>query len=156
MPAPYLFALILTFLAVLLAIIVTRTALADITDYWYRGVWDILTFTTQMALMLMCGHAMVDAPSVKRGLDWLSSCPKTEQQAALLIFFVGWSFALFNWGFALVAIGFTVREVSRRLPGVPKGYLAAAGYTGRASVGLGNLQFHHAGHRHPGQPAEFH
>jgi short-chain fatty acids transporter len=130
MPAPYLFALILTFVTAFLAILVTRTAVANVTAYWYQGLWDILPFTTQMALILMGGHALVGAPVVKRGLDWLSSLPKTEQQAALLLFFVGWGTALFNWGFALVAIGFTVREVTRRLPAVSKGYLAAAGYTG--------------------------
>jgi short-chain fatty acids transporter len=130
MPAPYLFALILTFLTAILAIAITRTPLVKLTDQWYRGVWDILTFTMQMALMLMCGHALVDAPLIKRGLDWLSSRPQNEVQAAVLLFFVGWATALLNWGFALVAIGFTVREVSRRLPNVSKGYLAAAGYTG--------------------------
>lgn len=130
MPAPYLFALILTFVTAVLAITITKTALASVTAYWYQGLWDILPFTTQMALMLMGGHALVDAGLVKRGLDWLSSRPHTEHQAALLLFFVGWTTALFNWGFALVAIGFTVREAARRLPGVSKGYLAAAGYTG--------------------------
>lgn len=130
MPAPYLFALILTFVTAVLAITITKTALAPLTAFWYQGLWDILPFTTQMALMLLGGHALVDAPLVKRGLDWLSSRPKTEHQAALLLFFIGWTTALFNWGFALVAIGFAVREVSRRLPGVSKGYLAAAGYTG--------------------------
>lgn len=130
MPAPYLFALILTFISALLALTITKSSLAHITDAWYHGLWDILTFTAQMALMLMGGHALADAPLVKRCLDWLSSRPNNEHQAALLLFFVGWTTALFNWGFALVAIGFTVREVSRRLPGVSKGYLAAAGYAG--------------------------
>jgi short-chain fatty acids transporter len=130
MPAPYLFALLLTFITVFLAFVITKTSAANLADAWYRGIWDILVFTAQMALILMCGHALVDAPLVKRGLDWLSGLPKNEVQAVLLLFFVGWTTALLNWGFALVAIGFTVREVSRRLPGVSKGYLAAAGYTG--------------------------
>jgi short-chain fatty acids transporter len=130
MPAPYLFALILTFITAVMAILVTKTPIAHVTEYWYKGLWDILTFTAQMALILMGGHALVDGPLIRRGLDWLSSRPKNEVQAVLLLFFVGWVTALLNWGFALVAIGFTVREVSRRLPGISKGYLAAAGYTG--------------------------
>ena len=82
LPAPYLFSLLLTFLAATLAIFVTRTALADLVGYWYGGLWEILTFTTQMVLVLMCGHALVDAPAVKRVLDWISGLPRTERQAA--------------------------------------------------------------------------
>jgi short-chain fatty acids transporter len=130
MPAPYLFALLLTFITASLAVVVTKTPLTNVADYWYQGIWDILTFTAQMALILMCGHALVDAPLIQRGLDWLSSQPKGEQQAAVLLFFIGWTTSLLNWGFALVAIGFSVRAVSRRLPGASKAYLAAAGYTG--------------------------
>ena len=130
LPAPYLFSLLLTFLAAILAIFVTRTALADLVGYWYGGLWEILTFTTQMVLVLMCGHALVDAPAVRRVLDWFSSLPQTERQAGVLVFLVSWAAALFNWGFCLVVAGVLVREIPKRLPTVSKGYLAAAGYTG--------------------------
>jgi short-chain fatty acids transporter len=130
MPAPYLFALLLTFLAALLAVVVTRTALDDVVSYWYGGLWEILTFTTQMVLVLMCGHALVDAPAVKRVLDWLSGLPRTERQAGAGVFLVSWAAALFNWGFCLVVAGVLVREIPKRLPTVSRGYLAAAGYTG--------------------------
>ena len=111
MPAPYLFALVLTFVAAILAMTVTRTPPSEVVDYWYRGLWDILTFTMQMVLVLMCGHALVDAPLVKRGLDWFSTRPKTERQAGILVFLIGWATALFNWGFCLVVVGVMVREI---------------------------------------------
>ena len=130
LPAPYLFSLLLTFLSATLAIFITRTALADVVSYWYGGLWEILTFTTQMVLVLMCGHALVDAPAVRRVLDWFSSLPQTERQAGVLVFLVSWAAALFNWGFCLVVAGVLVREIPKRLPTVSKGYLAAAGYTG--------------------------
>jgi len=88
MPAPYLFALLLTVLAALLGVFVTRTALEDVVSYWYGGLWEILTFTTQMVLVLLCGHALVDAPAVKRGLDWFSGLPRTERQAGVVVFLV--------------------------------------------------------------------
>ena len=130
MPAPYLFALLLTFLAAALALLIPRTAPAQIVHHWYGGLWEILPFTAQMMLVLVCGHALVDAPLVKRGLDWFSRLPKTERQAGILVFLAGWATALFNWGFCLVAVGILVREIGRRLPGVSRGYLAAAGYSG--------------------------
>ncbi len=132
MPAPYLFALLLTFLAALLALAITPTTLAPLVGFWYRGIWEILTFTAQMVLMLMCGHALVDAPPVKRALDWLAGLAKTERQAGVLVFLVSWAAALFNWGFCLVVAGVLVREIPKRLTTASKGYLAAAGYTGFA------------------------
>ncbi|MBI2816847.1 MAG: short-chain fatty acid transporter [Acidobacteria bacterium] len=132
MPAPYLFALMLTFLSAILALVVTRTPPAKVVAFWYGGIWEILAFTAQMVLMLMCGHALVDAPVVKRALDWFSSLPKNERQAGVLIFLGSWAAALFNWGFCLVVAGVLVREMPKRLPTVSKGYLAAAGYTGFA------------------------
>ena len=130
MPAPYLFALLLTFLAAFLGVFITRTALGDLVSYWYRGLWEILAFAMQMVLVLMCGHALVDAPAVKRILDWFSGLPKSERQAGVVVFLACWAAALFNWGFCLVVAGVLVREVPKRLPRVSKGYLAAAGYTG--------------------------
>ena len=132
MPAPYLFALMLTFLAAVLALVITPTRLPALVGYWYNGIWEILAFTAQMVLMLMCGHTLVDAPPVKRVLDWFSGLPKIERQAGVLVFLVSWAAALFNWGFCLVVAGVLVREVSKRLPSASKGYLAAAGYTGFA------------------------
>jgi len=132
MPAPYLFALMLTFLSAILAITINHTPLPALVGYWYNGLWEILAFTAQMVLMLLCGHALVDAPLIRRGLDWFSSLPKSDRQAGVLIFLGGWASALFNWGFCLVVVGVLVREMPRRLPGISKGYLAAAGYAGFA------------------------
>ena len=137
MPAPYLFALLLTFLTAGLSIVVTRTALDDLVGYWYGGLWEILTFTAQMVLVLMCGHALADAPAVKRILDWISGLPKTERQAGVGVFLACWAAALFNWGFCLVVAGVLVREIPKRLPGVSKAYLAAAGYAGFVVWGSG-------------------
>ena len=39
MPAPYLFALILTFLAAILALAITPTRLPALAGYWYNGIW---------------------------------------------------------------------------------------------------------------------
>lgn len=132
MPAPYLLSLLLTFVAAALALGITETAVSKVLSSWYGGIWEILAFTTQMGLILLCGHALVDAPLVRRGLDKISALPRTAAHAGMLVFLVGWATALFNWGFSLVVSGVLVREIPRRMPQVSKGYLAAAGYVGWA------------------------
>lgn len=131
MPAPYLLSLLLTFVAAALALTITHTAPDKVLGSWYNGIWEILAFTTQMCLILLCGHALVDAPLVRRALDRISALPRTAAHAGALVFLVGWATALFNWGFSLVVSGVLVREIPRRLR-VSKGYLAAAGYVGWA------------------------
>jgi short-chain fatty acids transporter len=132
MPAPYLLSLLLTFVAGALALTITQSPVSKVLGSWYGGIWEILAFTTQMALILLCGHALVDAPLVRRVLDRISALPRTAAHAGMLVFLVGWATALFNWGFSLVVSGVLVREIPRRMPRVSKGYLAAAGYTGWA------------------------
>ena len=85
MPAPYLLALVLTFIAAILAMTITRTPPSEVVDHWDGGLCDILTFTMQMVLMLMCGHALVDAPLVKRGLDWFSGIYQLRAHAFRLL-----------------------------------------------------------------------
>ena len=137
MPAPYLFALLLTFVTGALALVVMRTPPGELVGHWYGGLWEILTFTVQMVLVLMCGHALADAPAVKRILGWISGLPRTERQAGVGVFLASWVAALFNWGFCLVVAGVLVREIPKRLPGVSKAYLGAAGYAGFVVWGSG-------------------
>ena len=137
MPAPYLFALLLTFLTAALGVGVMRTPVDDLVGYWYGGLWEILTFTAQMVLVLLCGHALAEAPAVKRILNWISGLPRTEREAGVGVFLACWAAALFNWGFCLVVAGVLSREIPKRLPGVSKAYLAAAGYAGFVVWGSG-------------------
>src|SRR5689334_2051437 len=91
MPAPYLLSLLLTFVAAALALSITRTPVGKVLGAWYGGIWEILAFTTQMALILLCGHALVDAPLVRRGLDRISALPHTAAHAGILVFLIGWA-----------------------------------------------------------------
>jgi short-chain fatty acids transporter len=54
---PFLYAVILTFITVIAALIWTPSGPAAIIDAWYQGIWDILAFALQMALIL--GHRRI-------------------------------------------------------------------------------------------------
>ncbi|MGP0089859.1 MAG: TIGR00366 family protein, partial [Xanthobacteraceae bacterium] len=51
-PDPYLYAVILTFITVAGALIWTPSDPLKIIDAWYNGLWSILAFALQMALIL--------------------------------------------------------------------------------------------------------
>lgn len=134
MPDPYLFAVILTLVVVVLIFVfVPGTTWAGLIDGWYQGVWgtnSIFTFAMQMILILVGGYTLAEAPVIKRGLKWLASKPRNQVQGALLCFLVAAGACLINWGLGLVVGALLARQVYARLRGINFAYLVAAGYMG--------------------------
>ena len=130
LPDPYIFALLLTFLTAILAVVLTpnRSALT-IGLAWYNGVFNILTFAFQMVLVLVTGYALASSPLVHRGLARLASIPQTPRNAVSMTIVVGMTASWLNWGFGLVIAGLLAREIAKRLR-VDFGWLVAAAYTG--------------------------
>src|SRR5882757_8396011 len=101
-PDPYLYALLLTFLTAIAAYVWTPSDSGRIVTAWYDGIWAILAFAMQMALILSTGVALAEAPAVKRLLERLASIPARQSGAVVTLFLVG-AFANFmKWGFGLV------------------------------------------------------
>src|ERR1700704_4458863 len=129
-PDPYIYALILTFVTAAAAFIWTGSDAAKIVTSWYDGIWAILAFAMQMALILSTGVALADAPAVKRLLERLASIPARQSGAVVTLFLVG-AFANFlNWGFGLVVGALLAREMAKRIRDVDFGFLVAIAYMG--------------------------
>jgi short-chain fatty acids transporter len=95
---------------------------------------ETLTFTTQMALVLVAGSALARAPAVRRVLVRLADVPRTTRAAAALTALVAMLAAFVNWGFGLVVGAVLAREIGARASaaGRPLNYplVAASGYVG--------------------------
>lgn len=129
-PDPYLYALILTFITVGAALIFTPSDPIRIVNAWYEGVFQILAFAMQMALILSTGVALAEAAPVKRALQSLASIPSNQTGAAVTLFLVGGFANLLNWGFGLVVGVLVAREMARRLKDVDFAFLVAIAYMG--------------------------
>jgi len=114
-PDPYLYALLLTFITVAAALIWTTASPVQIVTAWYDGVWAILAFAMQMALILSTGVALAAAPPVKKLLHRLASLPTRQSGAAVTVFLTGAFASWLNWGFGLVAGALVAREVAKRI-----------------------------------------
>ena len=53
MPNPFLFAIILTYVAAVAALIWERSPVTEIALSWYGGFWNLLQFAMQMVLILV-------------------------------------------------------------------------------------------------------
>lgn len=134
MPDPYLFAIILTLLVVVLIFaFVPGATLGGIVDGWYAGVWgdgNIFAFAMEMVLILVSGYTLAEAPPVKRALTWLAGKPRNQTQGALLCFVCAAVASLLNWGLGLVVGALLARQIASRLRGANFGFIVAAGYIG--------------------------
>lgn len=134
MPDPYLFAIILTLLVVVLIFaFVPGATLGGVIDGWYSGVWgegNIFAFAMEMVLILVSGYTLAETPPVKRALTWLAQKPQNQTQGALLCFVCAAVASLLNWGLGLVVGALLARQIAARLRGANFGFIVAAGYIG--------------------------
>ena len=130
MPDPYVFAVILTFLGVLLArAFAPRATLPGIAEAWYGGVFAIFAFAFQMVIMLVAGYALASSPIVHKALTGVASLVSTPRSAISLTIVVSMIASWMNWGLGLVSSALLAREIAKRVK-VDFGWLVAAAYTG--------------------------
>ena len=110
LPDPFVFAIALTLLTVLLAIGVEGKSLTAMTTAWGKGFWSLLAFTTQMAVILAMGYVLATAPLTDRLLDRIVSHVHQPRTAIIVATLVGGIGSYLNWGFGLVIGGVVARS----------------------------------------------
>ena len=129
-PDPYLYAIIFSLITAVAALIWTDAGTVQIVTAWYDGIWAILAFAMQMALILSTGVALAAAPQVKRLLENVATMPKHQADAAITVFVVSAIASWLNWGFGLVIGALIAREVARKVRDVDFGLIVASAYMG--------------------------
>lgn len=130
LPEPFIFAIVLTVVAAILAMPICRQTPIEVIENWGGGVWNLLAFSMQMALVLVCGSALASAPVVKRGISALASIPRTPAGAIALVTAVSAVACWLNWGFGLIVGVIFAKEIARKLQGVDYRLLIASAYSG--------------------------
>ena len=59
LPEPFIFAILLTFVAAVVAMPVCGQTPMEVLEHWGGGVWNLLAFAMQMALVLVCGSTLL-------------------------------------------------------------------------------------------------
>jgi short-chain fatty acids transporter len=130
LPDAFLFAILLTFIVFILALIFTDKGLLDIVNAWGKGLWNLLTFSMQMALILVTGHCLALAPPVKKILSNLADLAKTPFNAIVILGLVSGICSWLQWGFGLIIGGLLALEMAKRIKNVDYPLLIAAAYGG--------------------------
>ena len=130
LPEPFIFAILLTFVAAVVTMPVCRQTPIEVIEHWGGGVWNLLAFAMQMALVLVCGSALAAAPAIKRGIDALARIPKSPAAAIALVTVVSALACWLNWGFGLIIGVVFAKAIARQLAGVDYRLLIASAYSG--------------------------
>ena len=134
MPSPFLFAILLTYVAAIAALISEGVSVPEIARSWYGGFWSLLQFAMQMVLILVTGCVVAYHPRVRAGILRLIRIPKNGRQAVVLVglgsMLTGWV----SWGLGLIFGAILAREMGKLAAkdGMAVHYplLAVAGYMG--------------------------
>lgn len=130
LPDAYLFAIILTFIAFVLALIFTDAGFLGTINAWWNGIWGLLAFAMQMTLILVTGHSLALAPPVKKVLAKIAEFANTPAKAVFIVALVGGLCSWLQWGFGLIVGGLLAMEIVRRVRNVDYPLLIAAAYAG--------------------------
>ncbi len=134
---PFVFAIGLTLLTVVLAFAVEGQGLPQITREWGSGFWSLLAFTTQMAVILAMGYVLATAPLTDRLLNRIVSHVHNPRTAIIIATLVGGIGSYLNWGFGLVIGGIVAKKLALKVKGVHYPLIIAAAYSGFTLYGLG-------------------
>jgi short-chain fatty acids transporter len=136
-PDAYVFALaaIVVVFAGGLAIGVPARAL---TMEFGNGFWSLVTFTMQMAMVIIGGFVVASSPPVAALTRRLAAIPTSARGAVAFVAAFAMLSSLISWGLSLIFTGLLVREITKSLEerGVRVDYRAigAAAYLGLGSV----------------------
>ena len=130
LPEPFIFAIILTFVAILVAMPVCKQSITEVVSNWGSGVWNLLGFSMQMALVLVTGATLAAAPPIKKSISRLASLPKTPAGAIALVTGISAVACWLNWGFGLIVGAIFAKEIAKKLKNVDYRLLIASAYSG--------------------------
>lgn len=133
-PSALVFVIVLTVIVAILALTLTDAGPIDVIRSWGDGLAGLLAFMTQMALVLLLGHALANTRLVRKLLNKLGGVPRNAIQAYAFVFLVASIASLITWGLGLVVGGLLAKEVAAQLRArrvrAHFPLLVAAGYSG--------------------------
>lgn len=130
LPDAFVFCIILTIIVFIVAMPVAGMNPIEVAKAWGDGVWGLLMFSMQMALVLVLGSALANAPAIKKIIVKLAGVPKKPAAAIAFVTVISAICCFINWGFGLIIGALLAKEVAKKLKGVDYRLIIAAAYSG--------------------------
>jgi short-chain fatty acids transporter len=99
------------------------------------GFWSLITFTMQMAMIVISGYVVASSPPAAWLLNRLAALPRTGRSAIALTVTLAMLISLLHWGLSLILSGLFVRALAQRSDlRLDYRAAAAAGYLGASTI----------------------
>ncbi len=140
-PDSWVVCMILTVVAIVLAMAAAGASLNEAVLAWGGGMWALLELAMQFSIAMIAAHACVSSRPVFTLLDKLAGLPDKNRplQAIALIGFYSLTTAYLNWALSVVASALFVPFVARRNPKADIRVLITAAYLGLGTVWHGGF-----------------
>ena len=113
MPDASIFAVVLTFIAFGIGVALTDQGPMQMVRNWYKGFWELLGFSMQMALIVITGSCVANAPLVKGWINHIASIPKSAKSAVFTVTLVSVLVSFVHWGLSLIVGAILAKELAR-------------------------------------------
>lgn len=110
------------------------TAGFGLVDAWGQGFWSLITFTLQMAMIIIAGYAVAVSPPMSRLIARIARVPRTPRGAIAFTAAVAMATSYLNWAFSLIFTAILAKEIARRVQGVDYRALGAMAFLGLGTV----------------------
>lgn len=133
LPDAFGFVLVGTFLIFALGLSTGERPTA-LVDAWGEGVWSLIEFTLQMAMIIIGGYAVAVSAPVARLITRLARIPKSPRSAITFTAAVAMISSYLNWAFSLIFTAILAREIARVVRGTDYRALGAMSFLGLGTV----------------------
>lgn len=113
-PDPFVFAILLSYLTLALAVALTPATIGDALSAWGTGLSSLLAFTNQICLTMIAAHALAHTDAVRRLLDRIGDAPRSARQAYALVVAAAGLTNLVSGTLGLVVGAILARRVGER------------------------------------------
>lgn len=128
-PDSLIFALILTVIAMLLALIFTDAGVSEVSDAWYGGFPMLFEFAFQLSFTYAAALVLVDTPAVQRVVRGCARLVKTPQAAYIATGVLGALTSFLGWYIGPVVTAIFARSVAKEMNGVDYRLISAIAYS---------------------------
>ncbi|MFH5801750.1 short-chain fatty acid transporter [Haladaptatus sp. CMAA 1911] len=129
MPHSFVFAIVLTVVAYIAAVLMTPTGPFGVVREWYSEFWGFLEFAMQLTVIIVTGYGIATAPVVRNGINKLVRIPNTPLQSYLSVAIFGFAIALVHWGLGLVSVALYAIFLCKERDDVDFGFTVAIAYS---------------------------
>jgi len=133
MPDSFIFAMLLTFIVFIMALVFVQESPVKIVQAWYKGFWAYLAFSMQMVVLLIFGYSLAITQVGVKVIDAITGIAKTPAQSVALVAAVAAVVSVINWGLGFIVGIFLCLGTARRVKGVHWPLLVASAYIGAIS-----------------------